>query len=96
MIQNFLSLSTWFLFFLAIEGIGETALAVSNIIRSFYMIFGIQIFALSSTSSSLVSNSIGAGKTDEVISLIWKIVRLTLIISLIFSLILFLFPEPLL
>jgi putative MATE family efflux protein len=96
MIQNFLSLSTWFLFFLVIEGIGETALAVSNIIRSFYMIFGIQIFALSSTSSTLVSNSIGAGKTDEVISLIWKIARLTLTISLIFSLILFLFPEPLL
>ena len=67
MIQYFLSLSTWFLFFLLIEGIGETALAVSNIIRSFYMIFGIQTFALSSTASTLVSNSIGAGKSDEVI-----------------------------
>jgi len=96
MIQNFLSLSTWFLFFLAIEGMGESSLAISNIIRSFYMIFGIQIFALSSTSSTLVSNTIGAGKSDEVISLIWKIARLTLTISFVVTLVLFLFPEPIL
>ena len=96
MIQNFLSLSTWFLFFLAIEGMGETSLAVSNIIRSFYMIFGIQIFSLSATASTLVSNCIGAGKSGEVISLIRKIIRLTFSITLVVTLILFLFPEPLL
>ena len=96
MIQNFLSLSTWLLFFLAIESMGETYLAISNIIRSFYMIFGIQVFALSSTSSTLVSNTIGAGKSGEVIALIWKIARLTLSISLALALVLFLFPEPIL
>ena len=94
MIQQFLALSTWFFFFLAIEGMGETTLAVSNIIRSFYMIIGIPVFAFSSTASTLVSNTIGAGKTDEVISLIWKIARITLAISVILSLFLFLFPEP--
>jgi len=96
MIQYFLSLSTWLFFFLAIESMGETTLAVSNIIRSFYMIIGIPVFALSSTSSTLVSNTIGAGKTDEVISLIWKIVRLALSISLVVAVVLFLFPEPVL
>jgi len=96
MIQNFLSLSTWFLFFIAIESMGEATLAVSNIIRSFYMIFGIHIFALSSTSSTLVSNTIGSGKTNEVTALIWKIARLGLTISLVVSVILFLFPEPVL
>ena len=34
MLQNFLSLSTWFLFFLYIEHLGERSLAVTNIIRS--------------------------------------------------------------
>ena len=96
MIQYFLALSTWLFFFLAIESMGETTLAVSNIIRSFYMIIGIPVFALSSTSSTLVSNSIGAGKAGEVISLIWKIVRLTLSISLVIAIVLFLFPEPVL
>jgi putative MATE family efflux protein len=96
MIQNFLSLSTWLLFFIMIEGMGETSLAISNIIRSFYMIFGIPIYALSATSSTLVSNTIGAGKSDEVIALIWKIVRLALTISIVLAIVLFLIPEPVL
>jgi len=96
MIQFFLALSTWLFFFLAIEGMGETNLAISNIIRSFYMIAGIPVFALSATSSTLVSNVIGAGKSDEALAIIWKIARLTLAISLVLSVILFLFPEPVL
>jgi len=96
MIQQFLALSTWLLFFLFIESMGETFLAISNIIRSFYMVFGIQIMALSSTSSTLVSNTIGAGKTKEVMSLIWKIARLTLYISLFLVIIMFVFSEQIL
>ena len=96
MIQQFLALSTWLLFFVVIEGMGENSLAVSNIIRSLYMIFGMQIMALSSTSSTLVSNTIGAGRTNEVISLILKIVRLTLTISLVFVILLFFFPQQIL
>jgi len=96
MIQNVLAMSTWLLFFLAIEGMGEKPLAISNIIRSFYMIIGIPAFALSNTASTLVSNTIGAGKSKEVISLIWKIVRLTFSISLILVLVLYLFPDPIL
>jgi len=96
MLQSFLAMSTWLFFFLAIESMGEAPLAVSNVIRSIYMIFGIQIFALSSTSSTLVSNSIGAGKSAEVVSLIWKIARLTLMISFVIVIFLFLFPEPVL
>ena len=75
---------------------GETTLAVSNIIRSFYMIIGIPAFALSATSSTLVSNTIGAGKQKEVISLVWKIARLALAISFILACFLFLFPKPVL
>ncbi|GHT09839.1 MATE family efflux transporter [Bacteroidia bacterium] len=93
MIQQFLSLSTWLVFFFVIERMGETTLAISNIIRSFYMIIGIPVFALSSTASTLVSNTIGAGKQSEVIALIWKIARLALAISLFFVLLLGVFPE---
>jgi len=96
MIQQFLAISTWLFFFLAIEGMGEATLAISNIIRSFYMIIGIPVFTLSSTSSTLVSNTIGSGKSNEVIALIWKIARLAFSICFILALVLFLFPETIL
>jgi len=96
MIQNVLSMSTWLLFFLAIEGMGEKPLAISNIVRSCYMIFGIHIFALSATTSTLVSNTIGAGKTKEVISLIWKIARMAFTVSLVLAIVLYFFPKPVL
>ena len=93
MIQYFLSLSTWLIFFLAIERMGETTLAVSNIVRSFYMIFAIPVQSLAATANTLVSNSIGAGKQNEVISLIWKICRFSIAIVFVFILFIGFFPE---
>jgi len=93
MIQYFLSLSTWLFFFLVIEGMGEASLAISNILRSVYVIVGIPTFALSATASTLVSNSIGAGKSNEVISLMKKIAFLSFGISFVLAFILYLFPE---
>ena len=93
MIQYFISLSTWLIFFLMIERMGETTLAASNIIRSFYMIISIPVFALASTANTLVSNTIGAGKQKEVIALIWKISRLAFAIVAVFVIFLALFPK---
>ena len=93
MIQYFISLSTWLIFFLMIERMGETTLAASNIIRSFYMIISIPVFALASTANTLVSNTIGAGKQKEVIALIWKISRLAFAIVAGFVILLALFPK---
>ncbi|GBU07675.1 MATE family efflux transporter [Bacteroidales bacterium] len=93
MFQYFLSLGTWFFFFLAIEHLGEKPLAISNIIRSLYMIVAIPIFSLSATANTLVSNAIGAGKQDEVLPLVWKISRLALFISMLFIVVILSFPE---
>jgi putative MATE family efflux protein len=93
MIQYFIALSTWLIFFLAIEKMGEMTLAASNIVRSFYMIISVPIFALGATTNTLVSNSIGAGKHKEVISLMWKISRLSLFILSIFIAFSALFPR---
>ncbi len=93
MIQYFLSLGTWLFFFLAIEHMGEQPLAVSNIVRSVYMIFAIPGMALAATANTLVSNIIGAGKQQEVLSLIWKIVRLSISIVSAFVLLIALFPR---
>ena len=51
MIQNFISLSTWFLFFIFIEHLGERPLAISNIIRSVSSIPFMTVMAFASTCS---------------------------------------------
>jgi putative MATE family efflux protein len=73
MIQFVLSHAVWLGFFLLIEKMGETSLAVSNIIRSIYMLLMIPAWAMSSATSSIVSNAIGAGFSKQVIPIINKI-----------------------
>jgi len=73
MIQQFVSLSVWFEFFLFVEKIGEMALAVSNIIRSIYVLAMVPIWGFAATTNTLVSNLIGQKRHEEVLSLIVKI-----------------------
>ncbi len=82
MIQNFISLSTWFLFFLFVEHLGERSLAITNIIRNISGILFLVISAFSATCSSLVSNLIGRGDAALVRTTIWQHVRLTYYIIL--------------
>ena len=82
MVQNFISLSTWFLFFIFVEHLGERPLAISNIIRSVSSLPFMTIMAFASTCSALVSNLIGAGREDMVMSTIRQHVRLTFMIVL--------------
>lgn len=96
MFQYMISLGTWLIFFLVIEKMGETSLAASNIVRSTYMLFAIPVYALSTTASTLVSNTVGADKKEEVLPLIWKIIRSALFLALLFTLLLLLFPDPVL
>jgi Na+-driven multidrug efflux pump len=73
MMQNFISLSSWLTFFLFVEHMGERELAVSNIIRSFYVVLMIPMWGFSSATNTLVSFLIGQGRQSEVISLVYKI-----------------------
>ena len=66
MIQHTISISTWFIFFLYIEHLGERALAISNITRSVSGLLWVVLQAFSSTCSTLVSNIIGEGHQDKV------------------------------
>jgi putative MATE family efflux protein len=93
MVQYCVSLSTWFLFFLAIENHGERDLAITNLIRTFYMVFFIPMNALSTTANTLVSNTIGAGRKHEVLPLVYKICRLNLAIVLVMAAIVAIAPQ---
>ena len=76
MLQFFMSVAIWFLFFLAIERLGEMELAVSNIVRSVSALFSVIVNTLSGVTSSLVSNLIGAGEKRNVFPLCRRIIRL--------------------
>lgn len=93
MLQNFLSLSTWFLFFLYIEHLGERPLAITNIIRSVSGILFMVMMAFASTCGSLVSNLIGAGHTDSVIPTIHQHIRLAYLLVIPLAALFCIFPE---
>jgi putative MATE family efflux protein len=93
MLQNFFSMAAWLTFFLFIEKLGEQALAVSNIIRSFYIILIIPMWGFSSATNSLVSNLIGQGKQNEVLPFVNKVVRLCALGVLILVVLGSLFPS---
>ena len=76
MIQNFLSMSTWFLFFIAVEHLGERSLAITNIIRNVSAIPFMTVIAFASTTSTLISNLIGAGDIQYVRGTLKQTIRM--------------------
>lgn len=83
MLQYFISLSTWFTFFIFIEKTGEQNLASSNIVRNVYGFITIPIWAYAAATSSFVSNAIGAGRVADVPSIIRKMVKISVITAFI-------------
>lgn len=93
MAQYCISLSTWFIFFLAIENHGERDLAITNTLRTFYMLFFIPMNAFSSTANTLVGNIIGEGRKRDVIPLIFRICKINLVNILLVAGITAIFPQ---
>lgn len=93
MMQFFVSILSWFTFFMIIEKTGERNLAVSNILRSLYMIFTIPIFGLGSATNTIVSNMLGEGKQKSVIPTIYRLSIISLISILGFIVITYIFQR---
>ena len=93
MIQHTVSISTWFIFFIYIEHLGERALAISNITRSVSGLIWVVLQAFSATCSTLVSNIIGEGHQDKVPSLIKRIMKLSYAIVSVMIIVFCVFPE---
>ncbi|MFO7922067.1 MAG: MATE family efflux transporter [Bacteroidales bacterium] len=93
MLQNFLSFGVWFVFFVFVEQMGETSLAVSNIIRSVYVIMMVPIWGFASASNTLVSYLIGRGRDMEVLPLIFKTAWLCFLMVMAFVSLIILMPD---
>ena len=76
MLHAFISVAPWFLFFVAIEHLGKTELAISNITRSVSAIFFVIANSFAVTTGSLVSNAIGAGGRKELFPICHKVLKL--------------------
>lgn len=96
MLQYFISLSTYFMLFVAVEHLGQRELAIANIVRSVYIVLLIPVNSLSTATNSFVSNSIGAGHMEQVIPIIRRISCVSLGIVAIFVAVACLFPTAIL
>ena len=92
MVQKLLSFGVWFIFFVLIEKMGETATGISSITRSVYMILVTPCFAFSTTTNTLVSRIIGAGQQDMVFSTINKVIKNCLICTVPLVIVVAIFP----
>ncbi len=92
MFQYFISISTWFVFFIFIERMGERPLAATNVGRSLYILLMIPGSALATTVNTLVSNLIGAGRKQEVLPFLNKMIGISLVLVIPLMVFTFLFP----
>lgn len=96
MIQNFVSMSTWFLFFIAVEHLGERSLAITNIIRNVSALPFMIVIAFASTCSTLISNLIGAGDSRYVRGTLRQCIRMAYFFELPLILFFVFFPTAIL
>ena len=93
MIQRLFSFGAWFIFFVMIEKMGEMAIGISSVVRSTYMILIIPCFAFAATANTLTSRIIGEGKSDEVMATLWKVVKNSLLSSLVLVAVVAVIPQ---
>ncbi|MGI8951899.1 MAG: MATE family efflux transporter [Chitinophagaceae bacterium] len=95
-LQFFISVTSWEFFYILIEHHGERDLAISNIMRNIFGLFGCISWAFAAASNTMVSNIIGQGLQDRVIELIVKIMKLSVSFAIIIFFLINIAPQVLL
>lgn len=96
MVRSFFCIAPWFLFFVAIEHLGENELAAANVVRSISMLFFVIVNSFATTGISLVSNLIGAKQISDVMPVCRRTIRLTYAMGVPLIMLAFLFSEHIL
>ena len=91
-LQFVLSTVTWLVFFILLEQYGDRAKAISNAMRNIFGLMGIMIWSFASTSNTMVSNLIGQGLNNKVVTAVNKIMLLSLGTTLCMLAVLNIFP----
>lgn len=93
MLQYFITAFVWMLFFMAIEQLGERALAVANVTRSISMLLFVIISAFGIAASSLAGNVVGEGNYKAVFAIANTNVVLSFIVLVPTMLLCLIFPQ---
>ena len=96
MLQSFISLAAWLVFFFIVEKIGHVEYTISNTIRNIYSIILIPLFGFNATAKTYVSGLIAEQRMHEVKPMIKRIAILTGGSTLILLCCNLLFPEAVL
>jgi putative MATE family efflux protein len=92
--QHAISIISWFFFYMLVaRNASQTGLAISTTMRTVFGFFGTFIWALASTTNTMVSNIIGQGKKDQVVRLVTKVMTLSVSIAAFVFVILNVFPH---
>ena len=91
--QTFIGLLAWMIFFIFVEKMGTQALAISSVVKSIYTIFGIPAWGFSSAANTIVSNLMGQKRPDEVSKAIKRIVVFSMGFTALLALPIIFFPE---
>lgn len=93
MIQYFIGIGAWEVFFIFVEHLGERELGASQIVRSVYGIMGIVVWALANTTNSMVSNLFGQKAYDLILPLMRKVIVISFTYVAISALVIFVFRD---
>jgi len=96
MIRQFFCMAPWFLFFVAIEHLGECQLAAANVVRSISMLFFVIVNSFATTTISLVSNLIGAKRSEQVMATCRRVIHLDYALGIPLILLAYLFSDNIL
>lgn len=91
--QFAISIITWEYFYILIEHHGARSLAISNTMRNIFGVAGIFSWSFAATTNTMVSNIIGQGRQEEVLPLIRRIVKISVLCSSVIVILLNVFPS---
>lgn len=93
MIQHFISCGTWMFFFIATEHLGETSLAISNIVRNIANLLYLVVAAFSATGLAMVGNMMGRGEQDKILPFCRKLIGMCTLAVLPVFIAILIFPN---
>lgn len=94
--QTIIGQGSWLVFFILVEHLGKTELAISNIIRAVYLIFMVPGWGLSSAINTIVSQLMGQRNIKQIFPVITKTAFLSALLTMSLSMTLVFFPDQVL
>lgn len=83
---------SWVFFFGMVENLGERPLAISNLVRTVYLLLSIPLWGFSSGANTLISNLIGQQRFRDVLPATFKTGKLCLLVTMVLAVPVLLYP----